>query len=240
MSKTLTNLRTGVRMYLDEANQADYTDTEVDREINYAYQDLAGKVMEVYEEFYNTVTKKTYATVANQQEYTLDTTLLKITRVECNYKPSDSNNRAVRLAPIKIDSVQWDLADPNKGSTGIFGGGYYVNGEQSVQEIGLIPIPTEAGASALSVWGMEAPTDLSSSSDSVKIPYPDRFAKLIEIKAAAELLKKGQQEVDAAKDLIANYRIGVLDMQTFIKERQSDGAWMIEDSQEDTDMENPL
>lgn len=229
MSKTLANLRVGVRVYLDEAQQTDFLDTEVDREINYAYQDVVGSVMEVYEDFYNTVTPKTYSTVANQQEYTLDTTLLKIRRVEVNFKPSDSNSVAARCIPFDIDEVPSRLGDSSTGGSGLYNAGYYINGKQSNQKLGLLPVPTEAGVNAISVWGLEAPADMSSSSDTADIPYPDRFGKLIELKAAAELLRKGQQEVQAAADLEARYDRGLLEMKTFIKERKADGVDMIED-----------
>ena len=241
MAKTIANLRVGVRMYLDESQAVDFTDIEVDREINYAYHDLITKVMEVYEEFYNTVTPKNYSTVANQQEYTLDTTLLKIERVEINYQPTDPNSQALRATAIKMNELPLNLSNPNVGGGGLFNAGYYVNGKQSSQKIGFVPIPTTSGTNNITVWGTEAPSDLSDANTSVDIPYPDRFAKLIEQKAAAELLKKGQQEVAAANDLIREYQIGVLDMQTFLKERQADGPQMItEVAYDDVDVSTPL
>lgn len=241
MSKTLANLRTGVRMYLDESAQTDWLDTEVLREVNYAYQELAGKVMEVYEEYYNTITAKTYSTVANQQEYTLDSTLLKIERVEINYAPTTTGSVAVRAQAIKYSELPLNLGNTTVGGTGLFASGYYVNGGPPTQKIGFVPIPTIAGTNSITVWGVEAPADLSSDTDSVYIPYVDRFAKLIEVKAAAELLRKGQQEEDIAKRYLQEYKLGIIEMQSFLKERQSDGPWMIEDTQyEDIGFDNPL
>ena len=67
MAKTLTNIRSQVRTYLDEATQADWTDTEIDREINVGYMKVYSEVVNVYEDYYSTTT--TVTTVDDQQEY---------------------------------------------------------------------------------------------------------------------------------------------------------------------------
>lgn len=229
MSKTLSDLRTGVRMYLDEANQTDFLDTEVDREINYAYHDLITKVIEVYEDFYLTTTPESISTVANQQEYTLPTSVLKVERVEINYQPSVSGSQAIRAVPIKMSELPLNLSNNSLGTAGTRSAGYYIYGSPTGQKIGFVPTPTANGTNAISVWGIEVPSDMSNSTDAVTIPYPDSFGKLVELKAASELLRKGQQEESHAQQYLTNYLTGVLNMQTFIKERQSDGAWMIED-----------
>lgn len=241
MSKTLANLRTGVRMYLDESAQTDWLDSEVDREINYAYQDLAGKVMEVYEEFYNQVTQHQYSTVANQQEYTISSAILKIERVEINYHPSNSNSVAVRAQAIKMSELPLNLANNLVGGAGLFAAGYYLYGAQHEQKIGFAPVPSETGTNNITVWSVDAPVDLSSSTDSVYIPYPDRFSRLIELRAAATLLRKGQQEEVVATRYIQEYQLGIVEMQSFLKERQADGPWMIEDVQfEDINFDRAL
>lgn len=241
MAKTLTNLRVGVRMYLDEAQQVDFLDTEVDREINYAYQDVISQVIEVYEDFYLTTSPETYSTVANQQEYAVTTNLLKVNRVEINYTPSNSNAVAIRAVAVKMSELPLNLTNTGVGVTGSLSCGYYFYGSPTGQKIGFIPVPTETGTNNISVWGIEAPSDLSSASDNVIIPYADSYAKLIELKAASELLRKGQQEEKVAQQYLANYLTGILNMKTFLKERQSDGPWMIQDSEiEDTAFDIPL
>ncbi len=230
MAKTLANLRTGVRVYLDESAQTDFLDSEVDRSINYAYQDLASEVVEVYEGFYLTTTPIYITTVANTREYSLDSSLIKIQRVEINYKPSDSNNKPMRALALKLDELPRALSDTATGSSGLFNCGYYVTGNQSAQIIGLVPAPTEGGTNAVSVWGVQMPSDLSASTDPVVIPYADRYSSLIELHAAAILLRKGQQEEAAAARYMQEYMIGVQRMKTFLKERQADGPWVIEDA----------
>lgn len=243
MSKTLADLRTGVRMYLDESAQTDFLDTEVDREINYAYQDLVTKVVEVYEDFYVTTTPVQISTVANQQEYSLATAILKVTRVEVNYDPANVNSSATRATAIKMAELPLNLTNNALGVAGSLSSGYFVYGSPTGQKIGLVPVPSQNGTNAISVWGVQAPSDLASATptDNVVIPYPDAFAKLIELKAASELLRKGQQEEGAAQQYLANYLTGVLNMQTFLKERQADGPWMIQDAlMENVDFDNSL
>jgi hypothetical protein len=234
MAKTLANLNTKTRTYLDEASAADWTDAEVKTADNSAYQDLCGKVMEVYENYYETTTPFTYAVVASQQEYTIDSSLIKVTRVEINYNPSDANSNAVRATSIKSDELPLNLAySGTLGST--FNAGYYIHGDIGNQKIGFVPIPTNADTTgeSISVWGNALPADLVSDSDNVNIPWADRFYYLICLRAAGELLRKGQQEEATAARYLAEYQAGVKEMQTFLRERQSDGVNMIQDALND-------
>lgn len=239
MSKTFGNLQTKTRVYLDEASQADFLDSEVKMADNSAYQDLAGKVMEVYENYYETTTPFTYAVSANVQEYTIDPSLIKVTRVEINYKPSDSNSVATRATSIKSDELPLNLN--YSGTLGSqFNAGYYLHGDIGNQKIGFVPIPTEADTTgeSISVWGVAIPADLSADSDNVNIPWADRFFYLICLRAAAEMLRKGQQEEATAARYLAEYQAGVKEMETFLVERSSDGVRMIEDAlNEDTNFE---
>lgn len=231
MAKVFSELETGVRMYLDESAQADFLNTEVDREINYAYQDLVGKVMDVYEKWYETTTPFTYALVTNQQEYLVDSSLIKTTRVEVNYAPNIAGSIPIRAVRVSMDEIQLNLT--NMGAAGtFFNAGYYIHGRQDSQYIGFIPIPQVTDvppAKSISVWGIASPSALVSPNDPVLIPFPDRFAKLIELKAASELLRKGQQQEAVANAYLTNYKIGLQEMMMFLKERQAEGVWMIEE-----------
>jgi len=234
MAKTLANLVTGIRVYLDEASVADYTAAEVLRSANYGYHDVVREVIEVYEEFYSTTTPYTYAIVANQQEYTIASSLIKVTRVEINYKPTDSNSRAMRALPVKKDEILTNLAHSNSSGS-LFNAGYYLHGNIGAQKIGFIPIPTIADTSgqSISVWGIDLPSDLSADSDNVNIPYADNFAQLIELKAASILLSKGQQAESSSTKYIGLYKQGTPEMKQFLSERQSDSVRMIADSEGD-------
>lgn len=240
MAKLFSDLQVGTRVYLDESNQADFLDSEVKRSINYAYQDVASEIMEVWEDYYFTTTPISITTVANQQEYSLDSSLVKIRRVEVNYKPTDVNSVPLRAKSIKIDELSRYLADPNAGGSALFACGYYVTGNQSAQIIGLVPIPTVGGIAAAKVWGIQAPSDMVNASDAVVLPYVDRFAQLVELKAAVDLLRKGQQAETDAERYMQEYIAGVNRMKTFLSEREPDGVVMIQDAaQEDVAFDFP-
>lgn len=233
MAKTLADLIIGVRVYLDESQQADFTDAEVLRSINYAYQDVIGAVIEIYEDYYFTTTPIGLSSIANQQQYSIGANFLKLRRVEINYQPANSDNTPVRAIALNIDELPLYLANQSLGGAGTFNAGYYLVGAQSTQQIGFVPIPTVNATNNINLWGIVAPADLLDSTDSVNIPHADRFGYLIEAKAASILLKKGQQEIAAAQDLERVYAQGTLQMKTFLKERQSDGVLMIQDTQLD-------
>jgi hypothetical protein len=241
VAKTLSNLQTGVRVYLDEAAQADFLDSEVTRSINYAYQDVANQVVEVYEDYYFTTTPKTISTQVNVQEYSLDATLVKIRRVEVNFNPLDPNSKPLRATAIKTDEMPLYLTSNALGGTGLFSAGYYVNGQQGSQILGITPVPQNAGTNNVNVWGVAMPTDLVNATDAITIPNPDAFAYLIELKAASVLLRKGQQAENFAAQYMKEYNQGIIEMKNFLKERQSDGVWLIADAQyEDTIFDHPM
>ncbi len=246
MAKSFSQIQTDTRTYLDEASQADFLDTEVKTAINYAYHNLISKVIEVYDGWYQDVTTTpfTYAIVANQQEYTIDSSIIKPTRVEINYNPTTSGSVPARAIPIKMDEIRGNLGNTSTGGS-FFSAGYYIRGNIGAQKIGFIPIPQTAdpvGTKSISVWGYVLPPDLSASGDDVNIPYADNYAYLISLRAAAQLLRKGQQEENAAERYMQEYQNGVMEMQTFLKDRQSDdGQYIIDSLNEPTDFStNPV
>jgi hypothetical protein len=163
------------------------------------------------------------------QEYTVDPTLLKTERVEIDLAPVGATSQVQRATQLKLDEVP--LAKNNSlvnGST-LFNVGYYLAGSQSAQKIGFIPVPQVTGTNNINVWGIVAPIDLINTTDPVCIPYPDNFSQIIVKLAAGNLLKKGGQEVLAGNDLLTEASADILNMQTFLKERQSDGIPMIEE-----------
>lgn len=232
--KTLTNLQTEVRTYLDEATAADWLDAEVILSINRSYHNIISKVIEVYNDWYDDVTVNpfTYAIVANQQEYTIDSSIIKPTRVEINYSPTTTGSVSARAIPIVKDEVRGNLANTNNAGS-FFSAGYYVRGNIGAQKIGFIPVPqtSDTTGKSISVWGVTLPGDLVNGGDNVNIPYVDNYSYLISLRAAAQLLRKGQQEENFAARYIAEYQAGIIEMQNFLKDRQSDDGQFIVDSQ---------
>ena len=231
MAKVFSDGLTETRIYLDEAVQTDWLDTEVKIAYNRAYHDVCAFVMEVYEQFYETLTPFTYAISANVQEYPIDSSLIKVTRVEINYNPTTTGSQPNRCEPIKMDEIRGNLGNTNNAGS-FFSAGYYLHGAIGVQQIGFIPIPTTSDTTgkSISVWGIALPTDLVLSTDNVNIPYADRFSYLVALRAAAQLLRKGQQEEAAAARYLQEYRAGCQDLMTFIKGRQSDDGEYIQDN----------
>jgi hypothetical protein len=237
MAKQYQDIYNQTRTLLDETTPADWKDAEVLYAVNYAYQDVVGKVMEVYEAYYETITPFTYAIQSNVQEYEIDNSLLKVTRVEINYSPQDPESQPIKAASIKSSEMLLNLRNMSTQGS-VFSAGYYLHGPPDQQYIGFVPIPQQADTTgqSISVWGIQAVSNLVNFTDPIRIPFADRFGELIEYKAASKLLSKGQQDEASATKYKNFYDEGIMEMQTYLKIRQQDGPWMIEsDSAEDLD-----
>lgn len=230
MAKTLNDVITLTRVYLDESQPAEWSSTQVLQAINVRYQYIVSKVIEIYQEFYLTKIPKAYDMLDGIQQYTIDPNFLKLERVEINYGVGGSDSQPIRAVAIKMDEIPTNLDNSLLNGSALNYAGYYLIGDQATQQVGFIPVPSQDGTDAIKVWGIIAPDDLVDTTDSVLIPYPDLFYSIVAKLAAADLLKKGQQAVTYADDLINEGMSDVLNMQTFISERQSDGPNMIEDA----------
>lgn len=178
--------------------------------------EMYSNIVEVYEDYYTS--KSNISTVADQQEYTLPTDLFKIRRVEINYNVSDTNSKPQRAIPVLMDSVLRDLENNSMGLTVNSNAVFYVRGSL----IGFIPIPTRTGTNAITLWYIATPSELSSSSDVINIPFPDRYAQLISLGAAATLLRKGQQEESVATRYLQEYNTGLAKMKQELEDRIAD------------------
>jgi hypothetical protein len=239
MAKTLADIQSEVRTYLDEATQADFLDAEITRSINHAYHEVASSVMDIYQEFYATLTPFTYAVVSGKQEYLIDPSLIRVERVEINYNPILANSVSSRAMPVKMDEIRGNLANTN--TTGSFVSPiYYLHGDIGAQQIGFLPVPTisDTTGKSISVWGVSIPADLVNTTDNVNIPYADRFTYLISLKAAAQMLRKGQQEEQNATNYMQEYDTGLQKMENFLKNRLSDdGDYIVDNASEDIDFQ---
>ena len=213
-------------MYLDESSAADWTTTEVDREINVCYHALYGAVVEVFEDYY--LTKTRLNVVASQQEYgssdSFPSDFFKMRRVEINFNVPDSNSVAQRALPIQLDEVRRDLSNSAVGVSVTRNAAYYLYGTGSSAKIGFIPIPTIAGTNGISMWYVKVLSDLSDSNTSVDIPYSDRFSWIISLGAAANLLRKGQQEEAAAKRYREEFEVEIEKMKQALEDRIAEEA----------------
>lgn len=244
MAKTRTNLEDQTRTYLDEATTSDWTDAEVQREVNAGYLEVVTAVMETYENFYLITSQ--FNTVANQQEYgTVDavpTDIFKINRVEINYDTTNTNNNPIRAYPVDINEVDGELANTAIGISVFRNAAYYLIGSSTGAngiKLGFIPIPTRNGTNAIKIWYIPEIAELSAAGSTINIPWPDRYGKLISLYAAATLLRKGQQEEEVARQYMGEFEVGMAKMKQQLEDRISDGSKAIIDTEnQDTDFEN--
>lgn len=224
MAKTFNNLKSATRTYLDENVEADWEDTEVEREVNNGYHEVVTAVVEVFEDYY--LTEATADSVADQQEYALPSDFFKMRRVEIDYDPDNSSSSPQLATQIEIDQVRRDLGYENAGITVLRNPAYYVQGDI----LGFIPVPTESGTDAIKIWYIKVQSDLSNNTDTVSIPYPDRYGKLIPLYAAGQLLKKGSEAVGPGNDLLNDFYTGLERMKQQLEDRKAGDPKVVVDT----------
>jgi len=234
MAKTLLTIRNDVRHYLDEAAEKDWKNSDLTREINKQYHRVISAVVEVFEDYY--ITEATADTVEDQQEYTLPTDFSKIRRVEINYDIDNANSTFSRAFPINIDEVRHDLGHATTGVTVVRNPIYYLQGNI----IGFIPVPTEVGDEAIKIWYVKNQVDLSDDTDTINIPYPDRYYAIISKAAASGALRKGQQEPVEAERLENEAQKDIQRMQRELEDRVAEeGKRVIDTSLNNLDFGSP-
>lgn len=235
MAKTRSTLRTDTRSYLDESTEADWKDTDLNRSINKYYQKVVTAVMETFEDYY--LTEATADTVADQQEYSLPTDFFKIRRVEINYDIDNSNSAFSRALRFDIDAARGRLAETNLGIGVVRNPSYYIQGDL----IGFLPIPSNNGDEAIKIWYVRYISDMDDDTDTIDIPYPDRYYEIITKFAAAEALRKGQQEPTEAKRLYDEAKADLEEMKRQLEDRIAEGAkTVIDTSGENLDFGGPI
>jgi len=232
MAKLLSNIRTDVRLLLDETTPADWTAAQVDASINYAYHGIVTAVTETFEDYYITTT--TFNSTADQQEYSqsdgMPTDFFKMRRVEINYDTTDTNSTPQRALRVILDDINRDLGNTSVSVTPQRAPAYYLIGSGSNIKLGFLPVPDETGTNAIKIWYSYVVSDLSAATDALDIPYVDRYARLVGYGAAADLLRKGQQEELVAKQYILEYEGGLAKMKQELEDRVADGVRGVTDT----------
>ncbi len=246
MAKTLAQIRTFVRSYLDESSAADWADSEINSAINTYFHNVRTAAITVFEDYYMTTT--TFNSVANQEEYTVSdgapSDVFKIRRVELNYDVSIPSGAPTRCMPIfNIDAVRRDLAYANAGiGLKIYSNAfYYTFGFGSNFKMGFIPLPSNNGTNAIKVWYIPEAVDLSSDSSTLNIPYVDKNWLLVAYGATAELLRFGSQDPEDAQQFENKYQQGVMKMQEELEDREAqDSKSVLDTSGNMLDFDNPM
>lgn len=230
MAVALSSLVADTRKYLDEVSEADFKETDIIRDINKYYQEMVSAVVNVWEDFYLTPT--TFNLVANQQEYGVSdgvpSTVYKVKRIEVNYNIANVSTDFNKAYPIEISAIKTQIADTNQGSSSQ--PWYYVYGFDANIKIGFLPIPTANGTSGVKLWYIQQVTNLVLTTDTCNIPYPDRYAPKIALAAAAEELRRGQQDEVAARQYLTDYQVAKDEMIQELRSRVADEPKVIQDN----------
>jgi hypothetical protein len=218
-------------MYLDEVTQKSWTDAEVLREINFSYQSLATKVMTTYEDYY--VTYIALNMIPNQQYYGatdgVPTDIFKVRRFELNYDVTSNPKGFLKAFPVNFSLIRDELSNAGVGAQR--NPRYFVTGFGASFQIGLIPVPDLASTGGIRLWYTPIIPNVTAQTDTFNIPYPDRYSGIIALEAAANLLRKGQQEEAVAARYIAEADAMKDTMMQELEDRISDEGRMIEDTQ---------
>lgn len=239
--KTLNDSILQTRMFLDEVTPADWQDAQVIREINVGYHRVYTGVIEVYEDYY--VSQANITTQLNKQEYTVSdgfpVDFYKMRRVEMSFNPTDTTPSYTKCVPASLDSIRTNLTNNTTGLSIVTNAVYYLYGNT----LGFLPYPTQssqAGAAGIKMWYVYSLPDLSSLTDQINIPYPNRYYAIISKIAAGNLLRKGQQEEKVAARYLAESEQDIVKMQEELRERISDGTKSVVDTLgEFTDFDGP-
>ena len=224
MAKSLANLRTLTRVYLDETIQADFLTSNIDVAINEFYMKTVTAVMTVYEDYYSNTS--TITTVDDTQEYDLPSDFYKMRRVEINYAPSTTGSTSQRALPITLDEVRGRLSSTSTGPSVSRNSVYYVIGDK----IGFLPIPSDGGTDAVDLWYIKQISELSESTDVIDIPFPDRYGPAIALGAAGLMLRQGQIEESAAQRYLLDFEVQIEKMQAELRERIADDVKGVTDT----------
>jgi len=228
MAVTKLQIRTNVRSFLDEVSEADWTDTELDYFINQAYHEVASSVMETFEDYY--MSEPTFSdSVEDQQEYVLPTDFHKIRRVEINYDTTNDDSNYQRALPSNIDEVRGRLENTDFLIGNSRNPVYYLVGDR----IGFLPILNENGTDAIKILYIKEIADMDEDTDEIDIPYPERYYKLIVLRATADALRKGQQESTEADKLDSKFDRGLEKMKRELEDRISEEGKTVIDISDD-------
>jgi len=218
MAKTRAQLRTHARMFLDEVSEADWSDAQINTELNYAYMEMYTAVVSTFEDYYRT--KQVSNLIAGQGEYPLPNDFFKVRRIEIKYNANDERVKMIRSTFDEItratDSTTLSLVKPFYDLSGNF--------------LRIQPIPDTAVTNGILMFYIKVLDEMDEDTDTINIPFADRYAKYIVKGACAQLLQKGQQEEKTSAKYEAEFQFGLEKMKEELESRYSDGVKMIQDT----------
>lgn len=182
---TLGQVRQRVRFFIDEPQQANFTDSDLNWAINAAQQEVATEISLVDEAYFVDPTPTVVTTVANQRFYPLNETVWKIIRMEdvatglkLNFKRfADQDSFYAEGSPpiVALDQVGYTVS--------IIG-----------NSLAFSPTPTVAGTQA-QYWFVPMLEDLADDADQTVIPR--NFVDLLAMQAAIDAGIKDENDTAA-------------------------------------------
>lgn len=161
---TLATLQTDTRYLISpQLTSTNYGDTDLNRNLNHWYRMAVGWVLEFMDEWEYNAEFSTTNLVADQAEYVIPTTLLRLKRVEIKYPDA---SEYVTAAPAD----DWNISDPlgEEEVTGASEGApVYRVGDNSLF---LYPVPDANVTSGLRIEYVDDVADLSASGDLPNLP----------------------------------------------------------------------
>lgn len=216
--KTLKNIRNNVRMYLDEESAADWTDAQIDAQINVSYLKVYKAVISTFDDYYSTTYP--FNLTENIQEYALPSNFYKVQRLEVKLD-ADADDRR-KVIKKNFDSLTTQLSSTTYDKSTPF---YQIFGSYIV----LLPVPSETVISGGLLRYVATVDDLDDDTDEINIPFADSNYDLIAVGAVSRLLKKGQQDMPSSRNFREEFDIGLIDLQNDLEDRYLDGPKEIVD-----------
>lgn len=157
--------------------------------VNDAYNQMIDRIIDANPDYF--VKSSTTTINADQREYELPSDFEKMIMVNAQYSGTwkrvrPMGNADIRRVPKHADTTEsssFTEAEPE----------YYIVGDN----IGLMPIPDTTADSALKIWYVYTPTELSEDSDEPAIP--SRYHHIIKYGAYANYLDQDEEHVAAER-----------------------------------------
>lgn len=187
VTPTLLQIRSRVRRFIDEPQQANFSNSDIDWAINTAQQEVATEISLVDEKYFVATTPTIITSVANQRFYALAADFWKMTRIE-------DATTGLRLEFTDFASQNNFYADfvPPLVAANQIGYALSIVGNS----LAISPTPTTSGITA-QYWYVPVLPSMDSDSDSDTSAIPVMFIDLLAIQAAIDMLISDEDDTSA-------------------------------------------
>jgi len=219
-ASTSNGLRNFTR-FLTNSNTTTYSDADLDAAINSYYDLFCTEILDAMDDWDFGAEIATTDLVANQQEYSFPSDILKIKRMEITYDGTnwyevtslDVNERSSTADSTSV-AADFDQSEP-----------FYDLMDDSLM---LYPIPTAAVSDGLKIWYSKLPTELSSVTSEPNFARP--FHKGLAYGAAKDFFEKYLDKEGNAtkmKNADTNIEKTIARMKAFYRKRHQDRKYII-------------